>query len=132
MKEKGKETVTVVSCVDCRAEHPLEEFYSQRQAIIDGENEITETGLLCPDCNRWVHAFYQSPHTKRLAASVTRAKYLMNKSGTNRSLKAYRRAVQKHQAAFDELQARLHIKVGATSPTEILGQMVVDVPKMDE
>ncbi|MCB8985851.1 MAG: hypothetical protein H6659_18630 [Ardenticatenaceae bacterium] len=130
MKEKGKETT--VSCVECRAEHPLEEFYSQRQAITDVESGVTEIGLLCPDCGRWVHAFYQTPHTKRLAASITRAKYLMNKNRTERSLKAYRRAVQKYQEAFDELQARLRIKVGMVSPTETLGRMVVDIPKVDD
>lgn len=122
----------ILECTGCKATLDLRAFFHKRDVEIEGEKDITEIGLLCPECGLWKHGFYRSPYTRRLRASVERAQHLFNTRRTNRALKAYRRAVTKHQIAFDELQMRLRQKTGETSPTEALGQMVVDVPKVDE
>jgi len=118
---RESEKVQIVLCRACGAEHTVEEFFHTRPAVIDGEKNINEIGLLCPDCGTWVHAFYQSPHTRRLQSSLSRAECMLRTQRTTRALKVYRRAKAKHQQAFDALQAQLRLKTGTASPTKAVG-----------
>ena len=126
------ERIQNVQCRVCKVERTVEDFFHTRPAVIDGETDIGEVGLLCPSCGEWVHSFYQSPHTRRLQANLSRAEHMVRTQRTKRALKAYRRAKRSHQLAFDALQARLRQKTGAASPIESLGQTIVDVPKSDK
>jgi len=126
------ERIQSVTCRACGGAHTVEAFFHTRPAVIDGEKDISEIGLLCPDCGEWVHAFYQSPHTRRLQSSLSRAECMLRTQHTQRALKAYRRARVRHRQAFDVLQDRLRLKTGAASPTAALGEVVVAVPKNDK
>lgn len=131
-KQEAPQQETILECTGCKATLDLKAFFHKRDVDIEGEEGVTEIRLLCPECGLWKHAYYRSPHTRRLRASVERAQHLYNARRTQRALKAYRRAMTKHQKAFDELQIRLRQKTGESSPTEALGQMIIDVPKVDE
>jgi hypothetical protein len=123
-----RETV-VVLCAACRAECMTDQAITTRPVDVSGEAGVVEVGLACPHCGDWTHAYFETASVRRRRDALNRAVAVFQKQRTQSRLKAVRRAQRQYRAEFDETQARLRPLVGVLSPTAVLGEQVVDVPK---
>lgn len=105
-----------VTCNHCHRTYVLEEAVQERP--VEGTASVVETGVVCPHCQMWTHAFYMNAALRNARALVDRRRQEVadKKPG---ALDRYKKAKKQYQRQFDRMNAYLREKYGGVSPAEL-------------
>lgn len=109
--------VTVV-CENCNEEYMLSAGLRERSANLPKMPDVTETGVACPHCQHWRHAYFMNDRLREMVAELQRYKEGFEGNRTEHRYNKWRAKVRGYKKAHERFNKRLRAQLGISGPVD--------------
>lgn len=106
------------TCVKCGGAYTHEEAKATR--LVPFMESVEETGIQCPHCGNWMHAFFMTGELCELKVRVDELKKAWRQEGSKENEWRYTALKNRFVTTFKAVNQELRSLIGAEAPHEFL------------
>lgn len=110
---RGKPKPKIIDCQQCGA--VLNVNRDLRRRAVRGHKGITEMGLECWQCSRWVHIFFSSPELDKRRSTYRKSQRRAISTQQQKDIEKAKVDGESYQQEYDRLNGELRQKLGIVS-----------------
>lgn len=119
--QERKARVVQATCAKCGGTYTQEEAKATRP--VPFMESVEETGIQCPHCGDWIHAFFMNAELRELKFRVDELEKAWLRDGTRQSEWRYAALKNRFAMTFKAVNQDLQSLTNARSPHELLAEL---------